>query len=199
MNSELPFRIAFAALFVTFMALRVYYHRKAGTLGESIASEAENPLIPMLRRGLGVPWLIGIVLYLVYPTWVMWAAIPLPETLRWVGVVLGALTLPMFLWIHQALAANFSTTTHIQAHHTLVTSGPYQWVRHPMYPALWVFSLATLLISANWLVGLIPVVMVTLIMLTRPAREEQQLIDTFGDDYRAYMQRTGRFFPRIAR
>jgi protein-S-isoprenylcysteine O-methyltransferase Ste14 len=199
MNTETVFQIAFIALFVGFMGVRMYYHRRAGTVGESIDNGDANKLVPFLRKFAGVPWLIAMVMYMIMPSWMAWSALPLLDGVRWVGVGLGVLVIVLLLWIHRALDRNFSTVARIHEHHTLVTSGPYQWVRHPMYPTLWLFSLAAFLISANWFIGLPPLVIVTLIMFTRPEREEQQLIATFGDAYRNYMKHTGRFWPRVSR
>jgi protein-S-isoprenylcysteine O-methyltransferase Ste14 len=111
----------------------------------------------------------------------------------------GVATIGLLLWIHRALDKNFSTTARIRADHTLITSGPYRWVRHPMYPVLMLFSLAAFLLSANWFIGAPPILIVALIMATRPPKEEQLLIAKFGDQYRAYMQQTGRFLPRVIR
>jgi protein-S-isoprenylcysteine O-methyltransferase Ste14 len=193
-----PFHVSFILLFLLFIVVRGYYHRKSGTLGESIDSEAENKAIPVLRRWAGAPWIIGVLVYMIYPPWMAWSALPLPDSLRWVGVAFAAATIALLIWIHHALNKNFSTQPHIRDDHTLVTSGPYRWVRHPMYPTLMLFSLAAFLLSANWFIGAPPILIVALIMITRPPREEQQLVERFGDEYREYMKRTGRFLPRLS-
>ncbi len=198
MNNEIVYQIALATLIVSFLAVRMYYHRKAGTLGESISEDA-NKAIPFLRRVLGVPWVIGMFLYVFAPTWMAWAALPLPDEIRWLGIALSAVTILLLLWIHRALDRNFSTVARLHDHQTLITAGPYRWIRHPMYPTLWLFSLAAFLISANWFIGLPPLGIVTFIMLTRPPKEEEQLIEKFGDAYREYMKRTGRFLPKLSR
>ena len=197
-----PFRLSFILLFVLFIVVRGYYHRKSGTVGEPIESEAENKAIPFLRRRAGVPWIIGVFVYMVYPPWMAWAELPLPDWLdwlRWLGVGFAAATIALLLWIHHALDKNFSTRPQIRADHTLITSGPYRWVRHPMYPTLMLFSLAAFLLSANWFIGAPPILIVALIMITRPPKEEQQLIEKFGNEYREYMKHTGRFLPRLSR
>jgi protein-S-isoprenylcysteine O-methyltransferase Ste14 len=189
--------ISFIALFVAAIAVRAYYHRKSGTFGEPIFTAAEGRLIPTLRYAVGFPWLAGMLVYIVHPGWMTWSALPLPDWMRWIGIAVGAGALALLSWVHHALGRNFSTVARIRDDHRLVTDGPYRLVRHPMYPALWLFALGALLLSANWFVGLPPLLIVTAIMLIRPATEEAQLIIAFGDDYRAYMARTGRFLPRL--
>ncbi len=78
----------------------------------------------------------------------------------------------------------------------LVTGGPYQWVRHPMYSWFGLSGLATFLITANGLVGIVFLVY-GLVAAWMAGAEESNLIEQFGDEYRAYRQRTGRFLPRV--
>jgi protein-S-isoprenylcysteine O-methyltransferase Ste14 len=131
------------------------------------------------------------------PAWVAWADIPLPLWLRWTGLALGYGSLPLFVWIQASLGLNFNTTLHLREGHTLVTEGPYRWVRHPMYTALILFVIAWFLASANWLVGLPGVLGLAAILINRVDREEALMIEQFGDQYRAYAQSTGRFLPKL--
>jgi protein-S-isoprenylcysteine O-methyltransferase Ste14 len=68
-----------------------------------------------------------------------------------------------------------------------------------MYTALFLSMLAILLLTRNWLVGGIPLVGLCVILLMRLPREERAMIERFGDAYREYMKRTGRFLPRAIR
>jgi len=93
----------------------------------------------------------------------------------------------------------FDTTLHVREGHTLVTHGPYGWVRHPMYTALFLFGAGTFILAANWLVGLPLIVGVSLVVLSRVKHEEAVLADQFGDEYRAHARRAGRFLPPVRR
>ncbi len=80
--------------------------------------------------------------------------------------------------------------------HTLVISGPYQYVRHPFYIAIALQILAGSLVTANWFIliaGMVPLAF----LATRTRIEEQKLIDRFGVEYQDYMHRVGRFVPRF--
>jgi len=81
-------------------------------------------------------------------------------------------------------------------HHTLVVTGPYRWVRHPFYCCAAFLVLATTLISANALF-LVTGGLVIVLLGLRTRIEERHLLMRFGEDYRQYMARTGRFFPRL--
>jgi protein-S-isoprenylcysteine O-methyltransferase Ste14 len=124
-------------------------------------------------------------------------AMNLPEAVRLFGCLLYAAALHLILWSHRHLGANWSMTLKIKEEHALVDSGPYRYVRHPMYLAFYIMMFAQLLISSNWLVGVSGLAAWTLLYLIRVPREERLLEDEFGDEYRRYMERTGRVAPKI--
>lgn len=195
---ESVFRSSLAAMLVVFFLVRAYHHRKAGLEGGAIEYREKNlQLLKAMRLGLFVVFLPAFIAWLIEPAWVAFAALPFPDWLRWVGVALGFANLPALWWIEATLGANFNTTLHVREGHTLVTRGPYRWVRHPMYSSLLVLVAAITLISANALIGLPMVAGLLIILINRVDREEAVMVDQFGDAYRAYMQRTGRFLPRL--
>lgn len=136
------------------------------------------------------------VVYVIAPRWLAWSALPMFPGLRGVGVALGLVSIPLLFWVHRTLGKNFNLPGVIQEKQTLVKEGAYRWVRHPMYTAFALFSLAGFLISANGLVGLV-LVAYCLAAFSMINVEEATLIEKFGDPYREYMQSTGRFLPRF--
>ena len=102
------------------------------------------------------------------------------------------------VWTHRTLGRNWSGILEVREDHRLVTSGPYRWVRHPMYSVFFIFCFAQLVISANALVGMIGLSTLSYFYLRRVHDEEAMMIEQFGDAYRQYMGRTGRLVPRLA-
>jgi protein-S-isoprenylcysteine O-methyltransferase Ste14 len=100
-------------------------------------------------------------------------------------------------WVQWALDVQFDTTLHTQAEHKLIKHGPYQWVRHPMYTALFLMGLGWFLLTANWFVGVPLMIGIFLVVLSRVQNEEDVLTEIFGDEYQEYMQHSGRFFPPL--
>ena len=128
-----------------------------------------------------------------------WSSLDLPTWLRWAGAALGVLVVPPLLfWVMHSLGRNLTDTVVTRREHTLVTHGPYRWVRHPFYGVGFLGMVAFTLMTANWFVALIGIVVVALLMY-RSRAEEAKLIERFGDEYRAYRERTGAFFPRSTR
>jgi protein-S-isoprenylcysteine O-methyltransferase Ste14 len=96
-----------------------------------------------------------------------------------------------------ALAQNWTPVLEVREGDTLVTTGPYRLVRHPMYAAAYVINVGMSALSANWLVAVGLLAGLTLLYAVRVRDEEQMMIDAFGDEYRDYMRRTGRLVPRL--
>jgi len=65
-----------------------------------------------------------------------------------------------------------------------------------MYTVLFTFVIALSLVSANWLFVVFSVGAIIL-LCARIAKEEAMMMGQFGDEYRAYMERTGRLLPRL--
>ena len=79
----------------------------------------------------------------------------------------------------------------------MVTYGPYRWVRHPFYLTAALVMGSVSVLTANWVIGLSSLLVLALLAVRTP-KEEQMLIERFGQQYRDYMARTGRFLPRMS-
>ena len=88
-------------------------------------------------------------------------------------------------------------TLEVRTEHKLVTQGVYKLVRHPMYSAFWLWAIAQALLLPNWVAGPAGLIGFGTLFFLRVGREEQLMIDTFGDEYRNYMKRTARVLPKI--
>ena len=98
-----------------------------------------------------------------------------------------------------SLGNNYRGTKGFHPNHELVTHGPYRFVRHPMNAVFPLVPIFLFLVSANWVLGAVALILLGTISIVRSPIEEHQLIERFGEEYRAYMRRTGRFFPRLRR
>ena len=103
----------------------------------------------------------------------------------------------LLVWTFRCLGTNLTDTVVTRQEHALVLHGPYRWIRHPLYGSAALLTVAMSLIAANWFLFAIGVLVFGLLVI-RTRTEEENLVRRFGDSYRTYMQRTGRFLPRIA-
>jgi protein-S-isoprenylcysteine O-methyltransferase Ste14 len=113
----------------------------------------------------------------------------------------AAMAMVLSLWLfhlsHAQLGRNWSPSLEIRQEHSLVTTGVYARVRHPMYSSIWLFALAQPFLVQNWLAGALAVPGFALLYFLRVNEEERLMLDSFGQEYRAYMARTGRLWPRL--
>ena len=123
-----------------------------------------------------------------------------------VGVAVGALLLvtglALFWRTHHDLGKSFSKRLEIYEQHQLVTEGIYGRVRHPMYTAVWLWMIAQPLLVHNAVAGLAGLLGFAVVYFSRVGigpyvgHEERMLLEHFGEDYEAYVARTGRLWPR---
>jgi len=191
---EALFRQLFLVIYVIFFGVRIRYRV------ESARKDTEQPRklsnAGKLQAIAILCYFASILLYLLDVPSVSWSRLGLPFWIRWFGVSLAIVATILVAWTHLALGRQYSAELVIQKDHILVTTGPYARIRHPMYTALNMFSISMAIITSNLLV-LFFAVLVAFIFPWIVREEELMLIETFGEEYREYMRRTGRFFPRI--
>ena len=196
MRNQGLFRLIFGTLGILIFLVRLFYMRRGSESGARTSkTRGESCRMPLLSIFGLLGWLVGLV-YIVAPQRVKWVALPFPTWSRWIGACLGIISLPLFAWTHHTLGKNWSVALLTKEGHTLVANGPYRWVRHPMYTTIFLQALAFFLLSANWIIGMTGLG-TSILCVARVGDEEALMIEEFGDQYRAYMQRTGRFLPRI--
>lgn len=115
----------------------------------------------------------------------------------WLGTAVSAFALCLFYLAHRDLGRNWSVSLKVRDQHALVTKGIYRRLRHPMYAAFLLSAVAQTLLLPNWIAGPAGIVGFAAMFLGRVWREEQMMIEAFGDDYRRYMARTSRIIPGI--
>ncbi len=196
MNTIAIFRILLPLLIIAFALHRGYYVRKYGPEQHTLKKREEG----LLSRIAGILGLLGFVVALIYalnPDWLSGASLPFAMWLRWAGVGIALLGFGLLQWAQTTLGRNWSDTPRMMKEQALVTSGPYQFIRHPIYSAFLLIFSSLLFVSANWLIGLAWIGMAVLEIATRIAYEEHLMLEYFGDEYREYMRRTGRLIPRL--
>jgi protein-S-isoprenylcysteine O-methyltransferase Ste14 len=148
---------------------------------------------------LALMWLAGVVLPL------LWVATPLLSFADYPlypapfcgGVVLFSLGLWLFYRSHADLSTNWSYTLDIRENHTLITTGVYRSIRHPMYASIFLLAIGQALFVPNWIVGPIYLCAFMLLFSLRVGPEERMMLERFGSAYEAYMKHSKRLIPHI--
>ena len=187
---------AFVGLVVAFSLVRGSFDRWALFTRGPVAY-SQKMAVTVWQVGGAVVGFLLMLAYLFAPHVLAWATLPLPGWARWSGLGVGIVGLGLLAWSHVALGRNFSGTIIVRQAHELVTWGPYQYVRHPMYTTLYLFDIAFTLLGANWFVGLYGFVFLTAVIAPRLPQEEAALRTHFGEQYDHYVAHTGRLLPHL--
>jgi len=201
---EFLFRMLFIFFFSLVLLIRFYFGfrlRKEGKSSWKVDNEAverEGPGIIMLRLA-GFLLLMGFfLLYLVNPGWFRFLHLPFPAWVRIIGILLALPSIALLYWTHSTLGKYWSTNLTVQEKHHLVTEGPYNYIRHPMYTALVGYFFGAGLLAANILL-LIIFVGGAVFLFTRIAKEELMMVEAFGEEYLEYQKHTGQLLPKLRR
>jgi protein-S-isoprenylcysteine O-methyltransferase Ste14 len=154
---------------------------------ESFASRLSH-IVP-LALGIGLlatlhvpfPWLAKRIL----PPFAVWF---------WLGLVLVVLGLAFSVAARVWLGNNWSGMVTLKQDHELIRSGPYRWVRHPIYTGLLLAILGSAIALGEWR-GFIALALVAVAFLRKNAIEERFLTQQFGAAYARYRAEVPALFP----
>jgi protein-S-isoprenylcysteine O-methyltransferase Ste14 len=196
MNENI-FRISAAVILFTGMGISGYFRRKADretreTLSRKVDGKA---MMAVIKLGGLILWASPLV-YLINPNWLAWSKIGLPDSIRWLGIGAGILCVAGIYWLFSSIGNGITPVSATRKEHKLVTNGIYRWVRHPLYTIGSSMFVAFGLMADNWFIALLGI-LAFIAMAVRTKKEEANLVEKFGDEYRQYMKRTGRFFPKL--
>lgn len=112
----------------------------------------------------------------------------------WAGAALTAAGLLFAVWARSHLGSNWSATVSIKKDHELVTSGPYAFVRHPIYTGLLLAFVGTALARGEWR-GILALALVSGALWRKLKNEERWLRELFGESYEEYAERVSAVLP----
>lgn len=196
MQNETIFRIILPLLIVAFITHRGYYTKKAARPENDTLKKREEGFVTKLAGILSLIGLVAMIAYVINPQWLAWASLPFPLWMRWLGVGIALTGFALLQWAQVTLGRSWSDTPRMMKEQALITSGPYQFVRHPIYTAFILILGSTLFISSNWLIGLTWAGMTVLDIASRIGFEESLMLEYFGEQYQEYMKNTGRLLPK---
>jgi len=196
MNHDQMFRVVLVVVFLAILPIGLYFRLRSQATHERLDRRQEGLFILATLRPLGASFWLGLIAWMIDPGWLPWSAVSLPIQLRWTGVGMIVVATGLLVWTFRSLGRNLTDTVVTRQQHTLVVNGPYRWIRHPLYDSAALLMLASSLIAANWFFFAIGIAVFCLLVI-RTRTEEEHLLARFGNSYRTYMDRTGRFLPRI--
>lgn len=149
--------------------------------------------VPRLGTVLMVLPLAYPLVAVIAPGWLAWRSAPL---LHAAGIVLWGAGLAGVLWCVRVMRGQTGADGIVEGHR-LVTTGPYHFVRHPMYAAVLTASVGIAIALGSFVTALLVLVFVPVAVSW--ARTEDRLLEAsdLGERFRDYERRTGRLLPRL--
>ena len=118
------------------------------------------------------------------------------DFLRWTGFLFVLTGHLLMHWV-QANAGRFYTFDRsMKKSHTLVTTGPYRYVRHPGYLSFALTVAGVLLASHFSIVNVLPIGTFAMVMRGIPS-EEKMLAEAFGEEYARFCETRSRVIPGV--
>jgi protein-S-isoprenylcysteine O-methyltransferase Ste14 len=182
--------LAASVLMIVIRAPHGHRSRKVRTV-RSCKGRREVILLALVWVGFFIP------LIWVFSPALSFGEYPLRFPLLIAGGACLAAGLLLFHRSHADLGKYWSITLEVREAHELITQGVYRRVRHPMYSALFLYSIGQMLALPNWVAGPSYLVSFGILFALRIGAEEHMMRDAFGDQYIAYMARTKRLVPGI--
>lgn len=193
--SETIYRTLFITSTIFMFTIRIYYQRKIRS--EQLLTEERGSRLRLIPGAIAaiVTIMFGLEYIFAPGTFEFAYLIEYPTWLRWLGVVMLTFGISLLWAAHHHLGKSFHSLVVLKEDQVLVESGPYKWIRHPIYTAYFLNYIGGGLLAGNWVLTFVPVFFFGLMVYLRIGEEEAVLIEKFGDEYRAYMKKTGRFLP----
>jgi protein-S-isoprenylcysteine O-methyltransferase Ste14 len=192
MNPWIGKAVVLAASTVMVIIRAPHGHRSRGMKTvKSCSGTRETVLLTVAWIGFFVPliWIVSPVL-----TFADYRLRPVP-LVAGIGCFIGGLWL--FYRSHADLGKYWSITLEVREHHRLITEGTYRRVRHPMYAALFLYSVGQVLVLPNYIAGPSYLLAFGILFALRVGAEERMMLEAFGDEYKAYSARTWRLVPGV--
>ena len=164
--------------------------------GRKPAQRRENPLARLVHT-----LFMALAFYLLYTTkpgseWLHARFFPDTPLVAWLGLLVTGAGIGFAVWARAHLGKQWSGEVTIRQDHELIASGPYAWIRHPIYSGLLTAMLGTAFIIGE-IRGLVAVVIATMGFWWKARKEEGFLREQFGEGYEEHRRRTGFFLPRL--
>jgi protein-S-isoprenylcysteine O-methyltransferase Ste14 len=192
--SYAPYLLLAAVLISMLIRTPYAMARRKVPIASSQNDRQEKAMLILVTTGV----MVLPILY-IGSSWFHFADYPSHPALIWAGAALLLPFLFLFWRSHADLGTNWSVTLELCENQTLITRGVYRYMRHPMYAAMWLWTLAQALLISNWLIGPAGLISFGIMYLLRVPREEAMMLRQFGDEYRRYMDNTPRVFFKISR
>jgi protein-S-isoprenylcysteine O-methyltransferase Ste14 len=116
--------------------------------------------------------------------------------IEWTGIAMTCAVVAVAIWARYCLGEYWSARVTLKEGHRIIRSGPYHWVRHPIYTGMLVGAIGRAISIGEWR-GLFGAALILVTHARKAMREEALLTKEFGTEYQEYKSATGFLFPQL--
>lgn len=124
--------------------------------------------------------------------------VPAEPWIQWSGFAINCAGAALAIWARYCLGQYWSGLVTIKENHRVIRSGPYRFIRHPIYAGILLGCIGTAVVFGEWR-GLLGVLVIYVTHTWKASREEAMLTAELGTEYTEYSRRTGALLPRFTR
>lgn len=124
--------------------------------------------------------------------------LPAEDWIAWSGIAVTSVGVVVAIWARYSIGQYWSARVTFKEGHRVIRSGPYAWVRHPIYTGMLLAAMGTALGIGEWR-GVLAVAVMWAAHSHKALREEKLLTTELGEEYASYRRNTGFLFPRLWR
>lgn len=149
------------------------------------------------RALYSVPTYLGALLLVArrwWPGWLVARLVPPGPASYWTGLVLLLAGIGFACWARVIIGGNWSSNVTLKSGHELIRTGPYRWVRHPIYTGL-VAALLGSAIAQGALRSFLGLALITGAFIYKLGIEERMLSERFGEEYARYRKEVPALIP----
>lgn len=190
--------IGYSISIIGFGVLAGFLIQRPGGMGNMLGKGQENKFVPRqhLVRILITGMLFGALVFVPFADRRNLGVLPDNSLMRWIGLVLAILGMGLIFWSGIALGRLYSPEVTLQKEHSLITTGPYRYIRHPRYLGGIVQGIGLALLFRSW-IGILLTLLFVAAILFRIKDEEVLLSKEFGETWKAYSQNSWRLLPFV--
>lgn len=199
MDREGIFRTLFILASIAMISIQFYYQSKV--IRDKRVIEIKEDSVSLVAGSIAaLTTIVFGVEYMFFPGYFSFAyVLHYPDWIRWLGGIILAVGISLLSISHHHLGKSFHSLMVSKENQVLVETGPYRWIRHPIYMAFLMNYLGGGLLSSNLVLTAVPITMYAVLVAIRMVKEEKVMEEKFGQKYIEYEGRTGRLLPRIKR
>ena len=145
--------------------------------------------------------ILGATFFLLLSDWLRigplaWRFVPDTFAVRTIGVIITVVGVSVTVWARICLGRNWSDKVVIKEDHELIRTGPYAYMRHPIYSGVLLGVAGTAITTGEWR-GIVAFALLFTMYAIKAKKEERVLAGAFGGAFEEHARRTGFLLPRF--